>query len=246
MADQTLDVKTDRFNSLIVAPNAWLLYLPSVAYLNKGDTLTVREVDNLGNYLGRYRTGLCNKISTEQFIVYPSGTKCYYFTPLSMAVQVFQAPIIKTTVTVSHTGDLLQTILFSQKIAAGTMGINDILRFQARLFGTFVAGTYTFKLYFNTSAVIAGATLWAQAGFGATITNEDTFVRSLVFKAAVNAQEAVISTANLANDELAAVGTANTAYAIDFAVDQYFIITSTSTNNGNVAGLRSLYAQIIR
>jgi hypothetical protein len=83
MANQILNVLTDRFNSLAVLPNAWLLFLPSVAYLDKGDVLTIREVDPDGVYLGRSRDGVCKLTQTANFFYFDSTVKEYLLQPLS-------------------------------------------------------------------------------------------------------------------------------------------------------------------
>src|SRR5882672_5354611 len=191
MSDYTLDVLTDRFESLIVAPKAWLLYLPTSSNLTKGATLTVREVGQSGLYLGRYRTGICNKTSTEQFIVYEKGTQCYYFTPLSMPVQIYTSAIIKNNVKTSFTGSVVEHILTSSLIKAGTMSLNDVLRFYIRFFTSAVAGSSTFRVYLNTSASLVGATLIATNIVATGTLGQSPLVRNLVFKNSLSIQEII-------------------------------------------------------
>lgn len=244
MANQVLNVLTDRFNSLIAAPKAWLLYLPSQPYLNKGDILTVREVDSLGNYLGRYRTGVCAKTSTEQFIVYAKGTQCYYFTPLSMAVQIYTNAIIKTNVSVSHTGDILETVLFSQLIPAGTIAANDWLRILLFCSANATAGAKSVKVWLNTANNLAGATQIGMVSMTSASIGRNPMVRNYIFQNSVASFKSEAGTGTILSDESVIYNTAITTFTNNFAVDQYMIVsgklgvnTDTVTLNGMVATL---------
>ena len=246
MATITLNVLTDRYNSLAVAPKAWLLYLPTSDNIKKADTLLVREVDSLGNYLGRYRTGICNKTSTEQFIVYPKGTQCYYFTPLSNPMQIFTSALFKLNVAVSHTGDVLETILFSFKIPAGTMAANDILRITSFFATTGTLGTYAIKYRISTTGVIAGSSIIASNTIAAATDGTVPLVRNITFKNSLSAQSAVTLTAGVVNDEIVAIAPAKIALTDNYANDQYILITGQTLNAADTIALLSCYGLIIR
>lgn len=246
MASQNLDVLSDRFNSLAVAPNAWLLYLPSTSGLVKGDILTVREVDSLGVYVGRYRTGVCALTSTEQFIVYAKGTQCYYFNKLSMAVQTFTSLLFVNNVTASHTGDLLNTILWSVKVPAGTFLPNDILRIYARVFDNATVTNKIFRIYCNTTAVLAGATQIAQLTEATTLLGGSVLIRNMVFKNSVAVQLVPAVATTLGNDEAVSSASALATLNVNFAVDQYFIFAGLLAVNTDTIGFYNIYAEIKR
>jgi hypothetical protein len=246
MASQKLDVLSDRFNSLAVAPNAWLLYLPSTSGLAKGDILTVREVDSFGVYLGRYRTGVCALTSTEQFIVYAKGTQCYYFNKLSMPIQTYTSLLFLNNVTTSYTGSLVRTILWSVKVPAGTFLPNDVLRIYAKVFDNATVNNKQFRLCVNTSNAIAGAVEVAILTEATTLLGGSTFIRNIVFKNSVASQQVVPVATSLASDESVSSAAALATIAINFAVDQWFIFTATLAVNTDSIGFNNIYAEIKR
>jgi hypothetical protein len=246
MASQNLDVLSDRFNSLAVAPNAWLLYLSSASGLAKGDILTVREVDSLGNYLGRFRTGVCNLTSTEQFIVYAKGTQCYYFNKLSNPMQIYSTAVVKNNVKTSFTGSLTTTLIWSVLIPAGTFALNDIFRFYIRGFTSAVVGSSSIRVYFNSTSAIAGATQIAISTIPTGTLGQMPLVRNMVFKNSLSVQEIIPTTSSAISDESAASTLALSGLTINFGVDQYFIVGVTLGAVGDTCGFESLYGEIIR
>lgn len=246
MATTTLNVLLDRFKSLSVAPNAWLLYLPTADNIQKGDTLLVRLVDSLGNYLGQYRTGICAKTSTEQFIVYAKGTQCYYFTNLSTPMQIYTSALFKQTVPVSHTGSTAEFILKSWLIPAGTMQANDVLRVTSHFSTLGTASTKSLRYRINTVNSLAGVVNVAINTVASAVTDMTPFVRNIVFNNSLSAQTIITPSNSVLNDESIASNAANGALTFNFAIDQYFIISGMVNNAGDTITLLDAYGIIIR
>jgi len=57
MANQSIQVKIDRFEILVKKPNSWVMILQKNNYLNVGDWLTVNEVDSNNVPTGRVKLG---------------------------------------------------------------------------------------------------------------------------------------------------------------------------------------------
>ncbi len=246
MANQDIYVKSDRFESLIVAPKAWLLYLPVVPYLAIGDTLTVHEVDHTGLYLGRYRVGICELIKTPNFFNITPTEQCYYFNPLEMPVQIYNKAILKSNATVTHTGDILETILYSQLIPAGTMAINDVLRVLVHFSTTSGAGVSTVRIRLGTSAVIAGSSIAGMANIAITQLGSVPFIRNIVFKNSLSTQEIATNAASLNTDEATNATLVDVTLSVNFANDVYFMVTTQGAANTSSCSMRNMYGYIVR
>jgi hypothetical protein len=245
MANQSINVLSDRFNSLQARPKAWLLVLTAQPYLNIGDTLTVVEVDNSAVPTGRTMYAVCTLIHSGEPYNLPKTNQLYYF---KSPVKVATVPsLFKQNTLVALTGTLTETIVFSFKIVAGTMAVNDFLRWFLTWNGTNNANNKILKCYFNTSSAIAGATLVQTLLITTNVTTsgQQPSVRNLIFKNSVALQRIFSVASNNINDESLSLAT-HDDLTINFAVDQYFIVTLKLANTGDTANLCSLYGYIIR
>ena len=116
-----------------------------------------------------------------------------------------------------------ETLVYSKLISNGTVGANDTLRaFASALHGT-SATAHTMNFYWNTSAALAGATLWAT--FAAANRNI-SLVRNFNV-VTTGTQTTIISAATSVNtDEGASNNIVTTVtYTQSFAADIYFIVS---------------------
>jgi hypothetical protein len=143
----------------------------------------------------------------------------------------------KQNTTSALTGTTAETLITSILIPANTFQANDWLRWVASINATNNANSKILKFYFNTTASLSGATQVAQRQLTNVVTQP--VIRNMFFVNSISSQKTLLGTAlNTATDETATGGTQATL-SINFAVDQYFIIsgqlavgTDTITING--------------
>jgi hypothetical protein len=152
-------------------------------------------------------------------------------------IQVPSFAPFKQNTTSALTGTTAETLITSILIPANTFQANDWLRWVASINATGNTNVKTLRFYFNTSATLIGATQVAQRGLSNVVTQP--VIRNMFFVNSISSQKTLVGTAlNTATDETATGGTQATL-SINFAVDQYFIIsgqlavgTDTITING--------------
>jgi hypothetical protein len=143
----------------------------------------------------------------------------------------------KQNTTLSLTGTTTETLITSILIPANTFQANDWLRWVASINATNNGHSKILKFYFNTTASLSGATQVAQRTL-ANITTQ-IVLRNMFFVNSISSQKTLLGTTlNVASDDSSTGGTQATL-SINFAVDQYFIIsgqlavgTDTITING--------------
>ena len=161
----------------------------------------------------------------------------------SESVLLPERSVLKNNTTISHTGTLTETLIYSVLIPSGTFQSNDDLRIFTRVFGTANANVKTIKMYFNDTNDLTTPTQIATVGFAGTGNNP--FVRNLVFKNSLTSQEIILVSGSVGNDESNNSATLSTL-SIDFTIDQYFIVTATLSNIADTMGLRNIRATLIR
>jgi hypothetical protein len=152
-------------------------------------------------------------------------------------IQVPSFAPFKQNTTSALTGTTSETLITSILIPANTFQANDWLRWVASINATNNANSKILKFYFNTTASLSGATQVAQRQLTNVVTQP--VIRNMFFVNSISSQKTLLGTAlNTATDETATGGTQATL-SINFAVDQYFIIsgqlavgTDTITING--------------
>ena len=152
-------------------------------------------------------------------------------------IQVPSFAPFKQNTTSALTGTTAETLITSILIPANTFQANDWLRWVASINATNNANSKTVRVYFNTIASLSGATQVAQRLL-ANITTQ-IVLRNMFFVNSISSQKTLLGTTlNVASDEATTGGTQATL-SINFAVDQYFIIsgqlavgTDTITING--------------
>jgi hypothetical protein len=152
-------------------------------------------------------------------------------------IQVPSFAPFKQNTTSALTGTTAETLITSILIPANTFQANDWFRWVASINATGNTNVKTLRFYFNTSATLIGATQVAQRQLTNVVTQP--VIRNMFFVNSISSQKTLLGTAlNTATDETATGGTQATL-SINFAVDQYFIIsgqlavgTDTITING--------------
>ena len=152
-------------------------------------------------------------------------------------IQVPSFAPFKQNTTSALTGTTAETLITSILIPANTFQANDWLRWVASINATGNTNVKTLRFYFNTTASLSGATQVAQRQLTNVVTQP--VIRNMFFVNSISSQKTLLGTAlNTATDETATGGTQATL-SINFAVDQYFIIsgqlavgTDTITING--------------
>lgn len=128
------------------------------------------------------------------------------------------------------TGSTANTLVYSRLITGGTFAVGDIVSiiYKARKVGT--AGITTLRIYVNTSAAIAGATLIATNSTAAgTLVAQMT--REIIIKTVTNTEMYPAST-SAASDMLNGVVAAS-ALNIDWTTDKYFVFAIQNANIGD-------------
>lgn len=174
----------------------------------------------------------------------PDSTDKRYVTEDQTAAIDLVPLVAKQNTTVTHTGTINETIVFSQLIPAGTFEVNDFIRFHAHASCTNNANVKTAKFCFNTTNVVAGAVQIGIRQYASIVANP--FIRTMVFKNALDAQEIVAASVNVASDEAQTTVADVAARAIDFSVDQYFMITFTLADAADTMKLNYIKAKIER
>lgn len=248
MADYTLNVSVDRFESLAANPKAWSVVLPVSSLLFRGDTLTINEVDSLGTWSGRYMYGTCTIAAFQSFYNLPAGYSNYLVQPKSEIMAIYLPVLYKTNTALSLTGTTVETIIYSKLIVGGTFNANDIVRHFLLLQGTSNVTAKTCRIYFNTTATLTGATVVGQYGFTtqANGTGSTPMVRNMWFQNSLSSQGIGTIANNTMNDEAGAFNTPIATRAINFAIDQYFIITLQLASAADTITLLRSYGLLYR
>lgn len=248
MADASIDVYEDQFTNISEGPSATMLVIPISSGLTKNSTLTINEIDSLSVATGRYITGVCAAIASGEFYNLPSGYNQYYINPINPPQRMYLPSLFKQNTVLSLTGTTVNTIIYSVLLPAGTFRANDFLRFFAKLQGSNNANNKIVRAYFNTSVSLTGATVAARINFtnGNANIGYSPLVRSMTFLNSLVSQSVPDVTGSFFSDEAAVNNSANTALAVDFTVDQYFIIAGQLSSAADVVSLLSLYGYIVR
>lgn len=135
--------------------------------------------------------------------------------------QVFKSTVSSSAVT----GTVNETLATSILIPANTFTTGSIIYMQARTLKTGTAGTNTIRAYFNTTASISGAVLMGLYT-GGTTTTFAHFVREAAIKLSGQTEHLA---ANAITDTAQST-TAFTNSTINWAVNQYFVISLTNTS----------------
>ena len=154
-------------------------------------------------------------------------------------IQVPSFAPFKQNTTSALTGTTAETLITSFLIPANTFQANDWLESVLHILTNSSSNAKTVRLYFNTSASLSGATLWSTRTLSQT--TSQGFKRNLIFQNSISSQR-TISNRALDPDDAPTIG-ASSVLSINFAVDQYFIISgqlAVGTDNITVAGITSL------
>ena len=84
MADASIDIPIDQFTNLSSGMSATMLVLLRSLGLEKGDTLTINEVDEFSVPTGNVGYGLVEKIASGQFYNLPDIYNQYYLNPFTL------------------------------------------------------------------------------------------------------------------------------------------------------------------
>lgn len=155
--------------------------------------------------------------------------------------------LFKNNVSASLTGTGVETAVasYSFLIPGGTLQANDVLQVEVDVSKTGSTDTLGTRFYFHTANQISGATQWAvitQSG----VQTWGGGKRSFIFKNSVASQISFASGTNIASDDAFSTGVIST-YTIDFAVDQYFVVSLDLGGTGTDAGtIQSMTVEVLR
>jgi len=153
--------------------------------------------------------------------------------------------IVKNNITISHTGTLAETIIYSVLIPSGTFQANDDFDFFARIFANNSVNLKTLRLYFNDTNDLVSATQIARRNTTDNTTAGGAFHRILNFKNSLIVQEGVSFDSNYSTD-YSLNSLVLSPFAIDFTVNQYLILSATLFDVADIVGVRNLRGQIVR
>lgn len=154
-----------------------------------------------------------------------SGSFSGSFSGSGASLTDIHAEVFKSTVSSSAlTGTTTETLATSTLIPANTFTTGSIIYMQARVLKTGTAGTNTMRFYINTSAAIGGTQIGLYTG-GATTTFAQV-VREAAIKPSGQTEHLNLNTIT----DTLGTGTAYTTSTINWAVDQYFVISLTNAS----------------
>lgn len=153
--------------------------------------------------------------------------------------------LVKNNTTVSLTGTLVETILYSVLIPAGTFQANDDFEVYLRFFGTNTATAKIVRVYFNNTNDLVTPILLARNQGTTSSAGGTSLHRNLIFKNSVTNQE-ILSSATNYNTDFNVTSTSLNTLSIDFTIDQYFIVTGQLADITDTMGIRNVRGQILR
>lgn len=211
------------------------LYLPNAVVANR---LDLEETKINGSGVANEITYWSNAatLGSLSTATYPSLTELSYIKGLTGSIQPLLDTVkspVKNTSTITHTGTLVETKIFSQLITASFFEANDIVYFFMQLGATVNANVKTFRVYFNNTDDLVSPTL---VGTCAPTTTGLIFQfdRNFIFKNSISAQDIIAPTTSIFN-YLTPSSSAHTNLAVDFSQNQYFIVSAQLANTGDTA-----------
>lgn len=153
--------------------------------------------------------------------------------------------VFKQNATISHTGTISETKIYSVLIPNGTFQANDIFTITGKLFGSSGTNSKTYKFYANTSDAIGG-TLLATLTIAATV-SDGLFERKIYFKNSLSSQQLILTGTSVSNEYHKSINAGSyTTISVNFAIDQYIVLSCTLANSGETAAALGLTGKIDR
>lgn len=143
---------------------------------------------------------------------------------------------------ITHTGTTAETKKYSQLITGGSFGSNDAVYLGLGIGANLTANNKTFRLYFNATDDLVGATLVATV----ILTNNQLTAymdRVMQFDGSLSSQKMYPVATNSGN-YLSPSAAAPAALTINFANDQYFIVTEQLANAGDTGTIYNIRSHI--
>jgi hypothetical protein len=141
------------------------------------------------------------------------------------------------------TGGTTETLVDSLLVPGGTFQANDIVNIVIRSNKTGTAGATSVRFRLHTSSALAGTVGGISTGGTTNLYND--MGRNIVFKNSVSSQTVYVISSSAQND-LAAVGAARSTLSVNFAIDQYIVISLQNGNAGDSSTIDSWYVEILR
>jgi hypothetical protein len=146
------------------------------------------------------------------------------------AYEAFTPIVIRDVASVTHTGTTVNTIVSSYLITANTIITGDFLRLYASFVKTTILAGFTIRFYVNTSVSLVGATLIKTASIGgearAYLHLEGVFAVKGAVTEAYPPASSLFVVGGLIGNNLQDI-------AIDWSVNQYFIVAIALTNGSD-------------
>jgi hypothetical protein len=152
--------------------------------------------------------------------------------------------LLKQNTTISHTGTTSPTIVINRLINAGTINLNDLLRYYLYVSCTNNANVKSLKCYFNTTNDLSGSPILV-ATRTLTSVGFTPIIRNIWMKNSLTSQETSGVNANTVNDEASgnvSISTLN----VNFSVNQYFIVLLDMVNAGDTINIHAFKFEISR
>lgn len=132
MPDASINIQIDQFTNLASGMSATMLVLLISLGLEKGDTLTINEVDSLNVATGNVGYGVIEKIASGEFYLLPDGYNQYYLNPFTLPTWVDYGALSTVTGWSSFTTKQIkyinigQTVYWSCYIDGTSNSVNSI------------------------------------------------------------------------------------------------------------------------
>jgi len=163
----------------------------------------------------------------------------------TFSVATVTAPF-KSNTTITHTGTTAETLIYSSLLPAGTFAANDLLHYWLKLGQTpFNAQTKTYRAYFNTSNAIGGTQVYTFV-FNTSIMQYIHSDRRIIFQNSLSSQRILTTAGSYMLETAYNTSAPSATTTINFAVDQWFILTCALQVATDSALVYAIGSEIIR
>lgn len=145
-------------------------------------------------------------------------------------------PMFKeTTTSATLSNTITNTIMSQSLIPANTFAAGDVVEIRARATRPIGTGSFTTRIYLNTSITLSGATV---VGTYQSTNIFNQFCRTLVIRTPTNSEVYLATATTAGTDDLSNTGTTITNISNNWAVDQYMLFAlqhGTTFNSGSLS-----------
>lgn len=149
-------------------------------------------------------------------------------------------------VAASNTGSTSETVMDSFLVTGGTFEANDVWQFRVRISKSGTAGNATVRVYANTTNDLTGSPVLIASVLSSASILSSYLSRDINFKNSVSSQIFHNASVIGSNDDVSTATSAPTTASINFANNQYILISIQNGSSADTVTLEHHYHEIIR